>query len=134
MGPGPGGVEVEGPAGRADAGGDMQEPVADGFGCGPAELAGEADGSGPGQHVNCGHGRGEPCLVGDHIGEWQVGRSAGFEIPDDRFSCAPAAVASFQPGDPMSTANLMSSLVAMGALGFPPVTGHVVYAAWLAWG
>lgn len=100
MGPGPGGVVVEDSTGAGDSGGDVEEPVADGFGPGLFHRTGQSDGPGPGEHINSGGSGGDPGLVRYRVGEGQVGRPAGFEICDDSFRGASLRVTALQSCGP----------------------------------
>ena len=82
MGPGPVSVESEPATGGCDAGGDVEESVADGLGCGASELPGAADLLGPGEQVVGGEAELHPHVVVDDVVEREVGEAGCFGVAD----------------------------------------------------
>ena len=84
--PAPGGVDAEpelsGAAG--DAGGDVQDPVAEGgdLAAGEVGVVGEADEFGPGDQIDCGQHDFEPGGVGVGTRAGQVTQPGGFGFAD----------------------------------------------------
>ena len=100
--PAPGGVDAQSElAGAAgDAGGDVQDPVAEGFdlAAGQVGVLGEADQFGPGHQIGCGQDDFQPGGVRVERGRagWQPG---GLGLADPVLDAGVLAVAQFQPGE-----------------------------------
>ena len=93
--PGPGPVDAHdvfaGVGGKA--GGDVEEPVADGFRFGSGEGPGEADELRPGEEGGSGERDGKPSFVSDVVLEREVGEAAVFPVFDAVFDSGVAAMA-----------------------------------------
>ena len=79
-----------------EAGGDVEEPVAQGLGFGFGQVAVEAEVLGPGQQAAGQQGDGAPGLVAGEVLEGEVGESAVLPVPDPVFDSGVASVAEFQ--------------------------------------
>jgi hypothetical protein len=77
-------------------GGDVEEPVADGLGCGSPQRAGEADPPCPAQQIVRGERELHPAVVVGRRVEGELGQSAGFGVPDDLLGSPAAAVPQIQ--------------------------------------
>jgi hypothetical protein len=100
--PGPGAVDPEDglPALGDEAGGDMEEPVAEGLGFGSGEVAVEAEQLGPGQQAAGQKAGGGPGLVAGEVFEGQVGeaRISSGSGPSPRLGRGPGGGAPSPPG------------------------------------
>jgi probable HAF family extracellular repeat protein len=101
------GVETE--AAGADVRGDVEEPVADGLGCGSLERAGEADAPGPAEQVVGGEGELHPAVVVGGAVEREAGEPAGFGVSDDLLGPAPAAVPQIEGGESSPGVSVMNA-------------------------
>ena len=61
-----------------ESGGDVEDPVAEGFGFGTGEVTGEADELGPGEQIRREECDGGPCLVAGVVLEWRVEHPVAF--------------------------------------------------------
>jgi hypothetical protein len=97
-GPGPVGGEPQDEApGRADeAGGDVQQAIAEGLGRGLGQLALEEVGAAPGQQVGGGEAELEPRLIGGESQERHAVRPGALQGLDAVLGLGVAAVAGFE--------------------------------------
>ena len=92
-------VEAESSSGGGDAGRDVEQPVADGLGCGSAELAGAADALGPGEQVVRAEAELHPDVVVDDVVEGQVREPGGFGVADHVLGPRPLTLTELEHGD-----------------------------------
>ena len=99
--PGPGVVdtEVEATASGGEAGGDVEEPVAEGFGFGFGQFTVEAEELGPCQQIGGDDRSGEPGLVTDEVFEGEVGQAAVFPGADAVLDSGVLAVSKLKLGN-----------------------------------
>ena len=85
--------DLSGAAG--DAGGDVQDPVAEGvdLGSGQAGVLGEPDQFGPGHQICCGQKYFQPCRVRIGVVAGQVAQSGGLGLADPLLDPGVLAVA-----------------------------------------
>ena len=91
--------DLSGAAG--DAGGDVQDPVAEGVDLarGQIRLLGEADQFGPGHQICCGQDDFQPCGVGVGPVAGQVAQPGGLGLADPVLHPGVLAVAQFEPAE-----------------------------------
>jgi len=86
-------------SGGCDAGGDVEESVADGLGCGASELSGAANRLGPGEQAVGTEAELHPDVVVDDVVEGRVREPGRFGVADDVLGACASTLAELERGD-----------------------------------
>ena len=99
--PGPGSGQVQDGAAAAvgEAGGDVQQAVAEAFRLAAAKLTVQQQGLCPGDRVLADQDQLQPCLVGGEVAEGEVAQPGVFGRSDAVFDAGAVAVAQLEGGD-----------------------------------